>query len=218
MTTKPNYDVIVLDPPWSYGSDTGRKRTAEFHYRTTGNEGKEINRKTGAGVENIATQTPVNEWAADNCHLYMWVTNPKLPFAFSLLSNWGFEYKTTLTWIKTTGSGGVHGGGMGWFYRGATEHVLFAVKGNKPIPSNLRKPNVIMAPPTGHSVKPVAFYDLLRSIYPADQRMLDAYARSRHERFDAWGDEAPANDNNQVDISERGGWKGLARQGGLSCE
>lgn len=189
MNDKNKYTVIVVDPPWAYGSDTGRARTAEHHYKTTGNGGKEINRKTGAGVENIATQTPVEEWADKNCHLYMWVTNPKLPFAFSLLDAWGFQYKTMLTWVKTTGAGRVHGGGMGWFFRGSTEHVLFAVKGNKPIPSSLRKPNVVMSPPTGHSVKPMAFYGLLRSIYPLSERMLDAYARSRHERFDAWGDE-----------------------------
>lgn len=189
MTGK--YSVIVVDPPWSYGRDTGRTRTAEHHYQTIGANGGEVNRKTGAGVENIVAATPVTSWAAQACHLYLWVTNPKLPFAFAMLNDWGFEYKTTLTWVKTKADGSPHGGGMGWFYRGATEHVLFAVKGNKGIPSALRKPNVVLAPPTGHSAKPVAFYDLLRSIYGADEQMLDAYARTTHERFDSWGFEAP---------------------------
>lgn len=183
------HTVLVVDPPWSYGSDTGRTRTAEHHYRTIGNQGKEINRKTGAGIEGISTSTPVLEFAAPSSHLYLWVTNPKLPFAFSLLDAWGFQYKTTLTWVKTKADGTPHGGGMGWFFRGATEHVLFATKGNKGIPSQLRKPNVVLAPPTGHSAKPRAFYDLLRSIYPEGERMIDVFARGRHERFDAWGNE-----------------------------
>lgn len=187
-----NYSVIVIDPPWSYGSDTGRTRTAEHHYDTIGNNGKEINRKTGAGIQGIIEQTPLDEWSAKESHLYLWTTNPKLPFAFEAMRAWGFEYKTTLTWVKTKADGQPHGGGMGWFFRGATEHVLFGTKGGKGIPSALRKPNVVLAPPTGHSAKPVAFYELLRSIYPKDERMLDVYARTRHERFDAWGNEAPA--------------------------
>jgi N6-adenosine-specific RNA methylase IME4 len=186
------YGVIVVDPPWAYGSDTGRTRTAEHHYQTIGNAGREVNRRTGAGVERIVAATPVRQWASDNAHLYMWVTNPKLPFAFSMLTAWGFTYKTTLTWVKTRADGAPTGAGMGWFYRGATEHALFAVKGRKGIPSSLRKPNVVMAPVTTHSEKPVAFYDLLRSIYPEDERMLDAYARRAHHRFHAWGNEAPA--------------------------
>lgn len=193
------YGVIVVDPPWSYGRDTGRTRTAEHHYKTLGNAGGEINRRTGAGIETIANATPVVGLADRDCHLYMWVTNPKLPFAFSLLAAWGFEYKTLLTWVKTRADGGVSGGGMGWFFRGATEHVIFAIKGRKGIPSEFRKPNVVMAATTGHSEKPVAFYDLLRSIYPSDERMIDLYARRPHERFDAWGDEAKVAENFQLE-------------------
>jgi N6-adenosine-specific RNA methylase IME4 len=185
------YGVIVVDPPWAYGSDTGRTRTAERHYRTIGNGGREINRRTGAGVEHIGTATPVREWAEQNAHLYLWTTNPKLPFAFALLEQWGFEYKTTLTWVKTRADGKPSSGGMGWFFRGGTEHVLFAVRGRKPIPAAMRKANVVMAPTTTHSAKPVAFYDLLRSIYPEEERMMDAYARREHARFDSWGNEAP---------------------------
>lgn len=191
---KQSYSVLVVDPPWSYGSSTGRTRTAEHHYETIGDRGKEINRKTGAGIEGIIAATPVIEMADKNAHLYLWTTNPKLPFAFECLRAWGFEYKTMLTWVKTKADGGVHGGGMGWFFRGATEHILFAVKGNKGIPSGLRKPNVVMAGLGAHSEKPKEFYDLLRSIYPKEERMIDIYARKAHERFDAWGNEAPVID------------------------
>lgn len=33
-----DYTVLVIDPPWSYGSNTGRTRTAEHHYETLGIE------------------------------------------------------------------------------------------------------------------------------------------------------------------------------------
>lgn len=186
-----DYTVLVVDPPWSYGSNTGRTRTAEFHYDTLGNGGREVNRKTGAGIESIIAATPVPQYTAKDAHLYLWATNPKLPFAFEIMRAWGFEYKTTLTWVKTTQAGTVHGGGMGWFFRGATEHVLFGVRGHKPIPSGLRRPNIVQAQTGEHSAKPVAFYDLLRGIYPDGERMIDLYARSEHARFDSWGYEAP---------------------------
>jgi N6-adenosine-specific RNA methylase IME4 len=171
---------------------SGTPRTAEHHYETLGNAGKEINRTTGAGIQSIIDATPVPKFAAKESHLYLWTTNPKLPFTFDVMRAWGFEYKTTLTWVKTKAGGGIHGGGMGWFFRGATEHVLFGTKGGKGIPSALRKPNVILAATGEHSEKPAEFYDLLRSIYDEDERMVDMYARKSHSRFDAWGNEAPA--------------------------
>jgi len=183
------YTVIVVDPPWSYGSDTGRPHTAEAHYETMGNEGKEINRKTGAGIESIISGTPVIDLAAPDAHLYLWTTNPKLPFTFEIMRAWGFDYKTTLTWVKTSADGAAKRGGMGFFFRGATEHVLFGVKGSKPIAAALRWPNVVMAPSTGHSEKPVAFYEMLRQIYPAGEQMVDVYARQRHHRFEPYGNE-----------------------------
>lgn len=185
------YTVLVVDPPWSYGSDTGRTRTAEHHYSTLGNAGKEINRKSGAGIQSIIDATPIPQMAAKDAHLYLWTTNPKLPFTFEVMRAWGFEYKTMLTWVKTTGMGAVHRGGMGWFFRGATEHVLFGVRGKKGIPSHMRRPNVILAPTGEHSEKPEEFYRLLRELYPNGENMVDMYARKAHPRFAAWGDEAP---------------------------
>lgn len=185
------YTVLVVDPPWSYGSKTDLPTTAMAQYDTMGHNGKEVNRRTGAGVETIIEATPVRDMADEHAHLYLWTTNPKLPFAFRVMEAWGFVYKTTLTWVKTRRDGGVSGGGMGWFFRGATEHVLFGVKGNKPIPAAMRRPNVVMAETTEHSAKPVEFYEMLRGLYPPDERMIDLYARRAHDRFDAWGNESP---------------------------
>ncbi|KAB2655934.1 hypothetical protein F9K94_15520 [Brucella tritici] len=192
MKNKSSYDVLVVDPPWSYGSNTGRpNRVAEAHYPTIGHNGKEINRNTGKGIEAIVDCAPINDWASRDAHLYLWVTNPKLPFAFEVMKRWGFTYKTTLTWTKTKRDGSVHGGGMGWFFRGATEHILFGVKGNKPIPSSLRVPNVIMAPPTGHSVKPDAFYEMIDGIYSPQANKIDVFARRFRDGWTVWGNEIP---------------------------
>lgn len=206
---KGQYDVIVVDPPWAYGKDTGRTRTAEHHYKTIGNtDGGEINRKTGAGIERIIAATPIQDWARPDSHLYLWTTNPKLPFAFPVMAAWGIEYKTCLTWVKTTKSGRPIQNGMGWFFRGITEHVLFGVRGSRPIPAALRRPNYVEthlsdaeeeafmlgtafpAMRGEHSEKPPEFYALVEGVSPGAVR-LDVYARKARPGWDVWGDEAP---------------------------
>ena len=210
MKTQQNYyDIIAADPPWAYGKDTGRTRTAEHHYRTIGNSlGGEINRKNGAGIERIIAATPIAQWARLNAHLYLWTTNPKLPFAFPVMAAWEFEYKTCLTWVKTTKSGRPIQNGMGWFFRGMTEHVLFGVRGNRPIPAALRRPNYVETVLSNaeeeafmlghafpamrgeHSEKPPEFYSLVDAISPGAVK-LDVYARKARLGWDVWGDEAP---------------------------
>lgn len=184
-----NYDVIVVDPPWAYGSGGAPSRTAESHYKTIGNNGKEINRKTGAGIDSIIKSVPVEQWSAKNSHLYLWATNPKLPFAFDVMRAWGFEYKTTLTWVKTAVSGAPIRSGMGWFFRGATEHVLFGVRGNKPIAPALRQPNILLAGRGEHSEKPDEFYRILDAIYSPGDRRIDVFARRVRAGWDAYGNE-----------------------------
>src|SRR5438270_7923219 len=44
---------------------------------------------------------PVPEWAADDCVLLMWVTDPLLEKAFDIIHAWGFTYKTVgFYWAK----------------------------------------------------------------------------------------------------------------------
>lgn len=188
----PRFDVIVVDLPWSYGrgADRGRSRNANRHYKTVGSDGDgEVNRKTGRGVDALIALAPVVEMAGEDAHLYLWATNPKLPFAFNIMRAWGFDYKTTLTWVKVRQDGEPIRNGMGWFFRGCTEHVLVGVKGSKPIPSAIREPNVIHAARTGHSRKPDAFYSLVDRVSPG--RRVDMFCRGvPRDGWWGWGDEA----------------------------
>lgn len=177
---RPLFDVLVVDPPWSYGKPTPERTCSRNvgarHYRTM-------------SISDIIAVTPVANIAAPDAHLYLWTTNPKLPLAFDVMASWGFTYKTTLTWVKTRKDGGVHGGGMGWFFRGATEHVLFGVRGNKPIPSAVRLPNVVLARTTGHSRKPSAFYDVVERV-STPSAAVDVYCRGvPRAGWWGWGDE-----------------------------
>ena len=192
MPANGKYQVVVVDPPWAYGSDTGRpNRTAESHYKTVGAGGREVNRRTGEGIDAIVASAPVASWLDDCSALFVWTTNPKLPFAFAAMEAWGAVYKTTLTWVKTAASGEPTRNGMGWFFRGATEHVLFGTRGAFAIPAALRESNVVMATRGKHSEKPGAFYDLVERVTPGARR-LDVFARAARAGWDVWGDEAPS--------------------------
>lgn len=133
---------------------------------------------------------PVAEWAADNAHLYMWVTNPKLYgdrrgglTPCDVMEAWGFKYQTTLTWLKKGALG------MGFYFRGETEHVLFGTRGKAPIPTDRRERNWFEAAKTGHSVKPDSFLDMVERVSPGPY--LEMFARrARLGDWSYWGNES----------------------------
>lgn len=176
----PPYSTIVADPPWSYNASVkelrsgGRGGQAEHNYSTM----------TNAQIAGL----PVKNLAADEAHLYLWVTVPRI-FGerngsreigpVEIAEAWGFQFKTMLTWIKPGA------GGMGWYFRGQTEHVIFATRGGLGIPAEKREPNVFEAKRSGHSQKPAAFMDLVERVSPGPR--LELFARSPRMGWDAWG-------------------------------
>lgn len=172
------YRTIVADPPWAYDRDSGlgSSRAAADNYATM----------TNADIAAL----PVGDMAAEGAHLYLWVTNPRL-FAeardgmgpVEILRGWGFRYVTMLTWHKLGAPG------MGWWFRGDTEHVLFGVKGRMPIAPEVRESNHFAASRTGHSAKPDRFYELVERVSPGPY--LELFARRRRYGWDVWGNEAP---------------------------
>ena len=142
------YACIVLDPPWdpSDEGDVDQIGRAQPTYATM----------PLGDIEAL----PVGDDAADNCHLYLWITNRSLPKGFGLLKAWGFRYVTTITWCKPAL-------GVGNYFRNNTEHVLFGVRGSLPLTvQNLGTWFEAPRGPDGHSSKPEAFYDLVRAASP----------------------------------------------------
>lgn len=129
-------------------------------------------------IDDIA-DLPVAGLAAPDAHLYLWTTNPQLPNAFRVVDAWGFRYITTLTWVKTGQMG------MGFYFRGDTEHVLFGVRGRLPIPPHRRRRNVFTAAKTGHSRKPAAFGDLVERVSPGPY--VELFSRAPRLGWDSWG-------------------------------
>ena len=138
------FETIVIDPPWDWGDegDVNQFGRAKPDYYTM-------------SIEEIE-RLPVNKIAGDNCHLYLWVTNRSLPKAFRLITAWGFRYITCITWVKPSI-------GMGNYFRGDTEQVLFAVKGSQPLKRRDVGTHFNAPRGKGHSAKPEEFYELVES-------------------------------------------------------
>jgi len=179
------YRTVVADPPWRY---TGKPHE-EYEVRRNGRRNAVIaeGHYPTMEVSQIAA-LPVAELAADEAHLYLWVTNPILTQQrtdldpMEVVRRWGFEAKALLTWVKTGAPG------MGWYWRGMTEHVVFAVRGDLGIPSHLREHNVFTAPRRDHSQKPDSFMDMVERVSPPEY--LELFARRQRIGWSTWGDEA----------------------------
>ena len=173
------YRTIMADPPWPYRQPLGRGRRA-------GELARGGLPYSALSVEEIAA-FPIGDLSAPDCMCWLWSTNSHLHEAFHVLEEWGFTYKTMVTWDK----GRI---GLGYWLRGATEHLLLGIKGNPR--SRMKGPHgatgmawstIIREPPQAHSVKPQAAYDMAEAL--GEPPRLELFARRRRLGWDAWGNQ-----------------------------
>lgn len=162
------FATIVIDPPWDWADegDQDQLGRAKPDYATM-------------SIEKLM-ELPVADLADDDCHVYLWITNRSLPKGFALLEKWGFRYITALTWVKPSF-------GMGNYFRGQTEHVLFGVKGSQ----MLKRKDVgtvfnAQRGVGGHSSKPPEFLQLVESCSPSPY--LEMFSRCDREGWTTWGE------------------------------
>lgn len=180
------YRTIVADPPWRYRSTD--ILTRGWHRTASVESSKATGHYTTMTNAEIAA-LPVSDLAEKDAHVYMWVTNPRMfgerdgtMNPREIVEAWGFRYITLLTWVKTGAPG------LGFYFRGNTEHVVFGIRGKARIPPEMRESNVFIAPKGAHSAKPDCFLDLVERVSPAPR--LEMFARRQRFGWDTWGDEA----------------------------
>ena len=134
-------------------------------------------------IKEICDLMPKSEADA---HLYLWTTNAFFVEAHAVARAWGFKPKTVLTWVKMK-SDGTPSMKQGHYFRGATEHALFAVKGSLRLRAERALPTAYLWPRLPHSVKPEQFYALVEEASPPPY--LELFARRNRLGWDAWGDQ-----------------------------
>jgi N6-adenosine-specific RNA methylase IME4 len=178
------YEIIYADPPWDYGgklqfdrSSTTKEKidfsknifisSAEFKYPTL---------KTSE-LKKLQLQSI----CADDCLLFMWVTNPHLAQGIDLGISWGFEYKTVaFVWNKM-----VHNPGK--YTMSYCELCLVFKRGKIPSPRGARNIKQLVNSPRGaHSEKPNEIRSGIEQMFPT-QKKIELFARGRFTGWDIWG-------------------------------
>lgn len=161
---KGQYEVIVIDPPWPYGTeyDSQTRRVASPYKEVSFEELKNFN-------------IP----ASENSVLWLWTTHKFLPISFDLLRDWGFEYKLTLVWNKEKL-------GMGAWLRCQAEFCLLGIKG-KPEWDLVNERDIINSKRREHSRKPNEFYNMVEKL--SSGRKIDIFGREKRDGWDSYGNE-----------------------------
>ena len=171
------FGTILADPPWRFSNRTGK--VAPEHRR--------LRRYPTMTLEEICA-LPATTHAAERSHLYLWVPNALLREGLQVMDQWGFTYKTTLTWYKIRLDGGPDGRGVGFYFRNVTETVLFGVKGAmRTLAPGRRQVNIIPTRKREHSRKPDELYTIIEACSPADY--LELFARTPRPGWTQFGDE-----------------------------
>jgi len=172
------FGTILADPPWRFQNRTG-KVAPEY---------SRLYRYSTLSLEEIGA-LPIPSLVLPKAHLYLWVPNALLPEGLRVLKNWGFAYKTVLVWVKMRGEEPDRRG-VGFYFRNATELILFGTRGNlRTFRAGRRQPNVLLAPRLGHSRKPDALYSMIERCSPGPY--LELFARRPRRGWISLGDELP---------------------------
>ncbi len=192
------YRCIVADPPWPYESDRALTKTPLSGGGLA--HGVQDRGYSTMSMDDLKA-LPVAEMTETDAHLYLWVTNSFMAEGHDLARAWGFKPKTILTWVKTH-----HGDPArvsmktGYYFRGATEHAIFCVRGSLRLKTTEGVPTAFLWPRIArHSVKPEAFLDLVERCSPGPY--LEMFARRRREGWEAWGNQAPQESQMRLDVA-----------------
>lgn len=186
MSRAAGYGAIYADPPWYFRnySAKGTGRAAVSHYDV---------------MDTPALKAiPVASYAAPDCALFMWATDPMLPDAIDLMRSWGFTYKTVaFNWVKLKKGGAERRvedspffTGLGYWTRANPELCLLGTRGKpRRISKGVRR--LVVSERREHSRKPDEVYQRIEEL--VDGPYLELFARERRPGWEALGDQVGPN-------------------------
>jgi N6-adenosine-specific RNA methylase IME4 len=192
------FHCVLVDPPWRYSQALGREENGD----TT---------RGGVPYETMSeaeiTALPVRDVVAEDCQLYLWCPNSFVEEAYRIARAWSFKPILPITWVKRR-PGGPLQIGLGYHFRGASEQLLYAVRGHPR--SKMTGPHgttgkawstVIEAPRREHSRKPDEAYVMIEDV--SEPPRLEMFARPPHRaNWTVWGAQAGGPVQNSLDGPE----------------
>lgn len=175
FNTDKKYQIIYADPAWKYNFG---KTSRDF-----------VNNKYTVMDKQAICELPIHKLTEDNAVLLMWITYPKLDWAFDVIKAWGFEYKTcAFTWVKLNKKSQGIFWGMGYYTRANAEICLLATKGKPLTRLSHSVHSIIMSNIREHSRKPDEARDRIVELF-GDISRIELFARQYTDGWDCWGNE-----------------------------
>jgi len=196
------YQIIYADPPWPFGSIRSSKKIGGKFQRykpdTTVGDGRY---STMSGEEIV--RLPIKALADNDCVLFMWFCETKLPLALRVIESWGFKYvNIAFIWNKKEKSGKDVCYYGGWTMRGS-EMVMLGVRGkiHGYIKSHkIRQKVEAIRDKRFHSRKPPIIRDKIVELMGELPR-IELFAREKTPGWDVWGNEVESD----IDLKAIGG-------------
>jgi len=176
------YGIVYADPPWHFSSKQLQKYQGS---RFASLDSREYSTMRTGDI----CALPVRDIVADDCALFLWVTDGHLEDGLQVIRSWGFRYVTiAFIWSKKTVTGKQVATLGAWTMKNC-EVCLLGVRGNmlQQKISN-REYQQVDAVRTNHSAKPSDVYGRIERIFPSLPR-IELFARRRVDGWDAWGNE-----------------------------
>jgi len=180
MLPDKKYDVVLMDPPWSYTGQQDKWGAASKFYTTM----------TDDDLRSLDVQSLLKPSSV----VFMWATCPRLDAAMDLLRSLGLVYRgVAFVWVKTKKDGTPIGaqGVRPSIIKPTTELVIAGSLTKKGRPMKLMDESVrqvVMAPKQEHSRKPDDIHERIDRLYPGGDK-LEMFARRPYEGWDVWGNE-----------------------------
>lgn len=200
------FQIITADPPWTFQtySEKGKGRSPERHYPCL-------------SLPEIKRLDPASVADPKGSVLLLWATSPMLPAAINTMHAWGYTYKTIVfVWVKVKEpewsvqdaayAEQLNGRladyrlvrpevGTGYYTRANAEYVLLGSRGKGLQRAARDVSQIIMAPRTRHSAKPVEFFGRVNRLFGVQSRhhlCLELFARGEAygPNWQVWGNEA----------------------------
>jgi N6-adenosine-specific RNA methylase IME4 len=176
------YEIIVIDPPYSYAGNKGTpNRFIENHYPTM-------------SLQDLISY-PVKP--AKDAILFLWVPPALLEDGLALVKAYGFTYKTHMVWDKVKL-------GAGYWARIQHEDILIGLRGGftRP-PSSKYIRSVVSKKRTEHSRKPEYLQDWIEQAWP-DKTKAEYFARRPRKGWHVFGNEVENGAQQQLPSEDRG--------------
>jgi N6-adenosine-specific RNA methylase IME4 len=173
------FGTIYADPPWRYDNQGTRAATGNHYAGVNDEDGREVQSAAGMSIDEICA-LPVKDLAADDAHLHLWTTNGFLFECPRIMAAWGFEFRSSLVWVKPQM-------GIGNYWRNSHEIMLTAIRGNAKRFNDHSIKSWIECDRGFHSAKPEQVRHYIERASPCPY--LELFGRREAPNWAVWGNQ-----------------------------